>query len=191
MMKLFFSLTLFLQAVAVVQSVVAGSCPATTPCVAALGNCAYTAPAPDANGCVVGCGKLFCEPIADCFGFDCPALPRHCRYGTPARDPDTGCATSCGPEECGCPPEPVCPAPPAGCAYESPVIDNNKCVVGCGPLKCKPICPPVCQNQFCKGKFCAVGTKCRIQKPRTALDVNGCKLCITAVCLPKSRLLRQ
>jgi hypothetical protein len=191
-MKVCFLLTLLLQAVAMAgaQSNVTVSCAATVPCVAPLAYCKYTAPKPDANGCVVGCGTLFCEPKDDCFGLFCPALPHYCKYGTPGNDTD-GCAMSCGPQECGCPPEPVCPALAAGCSYESPVKDNNGCVVGCGLQKCMPVCPPACTNEYCKGKACAVGNKCRIQRPRTAFDANGCKLCIKALCQPKSRLLRQ
>jgi hypothetical protein len=191
-MKVCFLLTLLLQAVAVAvaQSNVTVSCPATVPCVAEMSNCKYRAPKPDANGCVKGCGKLFCEPIGDCFGLFCPDLPVYCKYGKPKIGID-GCAKTCGPKKCDCPPEPVCPALAAECSYESPVKDNNGCVVGCGLPKCKPVCPPACTNEYCKGKACAVGTKCRIQRPRNALDANGCKVCIKAVCLPKSRLLRQ
>jgi hypothetical protein len=38
-----------------------------------------------------------------------------------------------------CPPPPPCAAPPDGCFYEGPVLDDNGCLMGCGMLRCE--CP--------------------------------------------------
>lgn len=175
-------LALLLPAVVMAQTT---TCPPPAICGAAppSHNCAYTAPLPDANGCVTGCGSLFCEPLDDCFlGFVCPAPPEHCKYGTPEVDPTTGCATGCGQMECTCPPEPICPVLAAGCSYVAPVYDDNKCFTGCGSVVCVPVCT-ACPADPCATKKCGVRETCQIIQPRAKVDKNGCSICTRAKCI--------
>jgi hypothetical protein len=127
-----------------------GGCPPPTPCAAPPEGCNYIRPEPDAQGCIVGCGKLFCEPKDECPVFSCAPPPDNeedgkiCTYGHPDFDIATGCPTSCPPLARCCPLPMPCARPPDGCDYLPPPRDTNGCIIGCGTLSCG-----FCQDLVC------------------------------------------
>jgi hypothetical protein len=189
MMKLCLAL-MYVVPSTVVLAQTSTTCPPRPDCGTVLpSTCEYVAPTADANGCITDCGALICQPIDDnCFlGFACDVPPAYCEYGTAEINPDTGCAIGCGKLECKCPPEPVCPALAAGCAYENPVYNANGCWTGCGTVVCKPVCP-VCVADPCATKKCGRWSTCKVIAPRrTTPDRNGCFLCSRAQCVLNRR----
>jgi hypothetical protein len=156
-----------------------GGCPPPTPCAAPPEGCNYIPPEPDAQGCIVGCGKLFCEPKDECPVFSCAAPPdieedgKICTYGLPDFDWTTGCPTSCPPLERCCPLPMPCARPPDGCDYLPAPRDTNGCIIGCGTLSCN------CQDLVCMapGPGCTYG-------PRVFNDF-GCPIsCGELTCAP-------
>jgi hypothetical protein len=155
-------------------------CPLPTPCAAPPEGCSYIRPEPDANGCIAGCGKLFCEPKDECPVFSCAAPPdlsadgKFCIYGLPDFDFTTGCQSSCPPLARCCPLPTPCARPPDGCDYTPPPPDANGCIVGCGTLSCG------CQDLVCMapgGPGCSYG-------PRV-LNEFGCPIsCGEITCNP-------
>lgn len=55
-----------------------------------------------------------------------------------------------------CPPLPVCQRQREGCSYDSPVRDDNDCVIGCGELTCTPVIPKQCVSWFDGCNTCSV-----------------------------------
>lgn len=152
-------------------------CPLPTPCAAPPMGCDYIRPEPNAKGCIVGCGKLFCEPKDECPVFSCAPPPdidsEICTFGLPDYDFSTGCPLSCPPLERCCPLPTPCAAPPDGCRYIPPKPRADGCVVGCGTLSC------FCQDLVCMapGFGCSYG-------PRTFDDQRCPTSCGELTCNP-------
>jgi hypothetical protein len=152
-------------------------CPPPTPCAAPPEGCNYIPPEPDANGCIVGCGRLFCDPKDECPVFPCPPPPdidgEICTFGNPDFDFSTGCPLSCPPLLRCCPLPTPCAAPPDGCNYIPPKPNANGCIVGCGTLSC------ACQDLVCiaPGFGCSYG-------PRTFNDFGCPTSCGELTCNP-------
>jgi hypothetical protein len=178
-----------------------GGCPPPTPCAAPPEGCNYILPEPDANGCIVGCGKLFCDPKDDCPVFSCAPPPdeedgKICTYGNPHFDLITGCPSGCGTFSCGCQ-DLVCMAPGPGCSYGPRVLNGFGCPISCGELTCDipppalPVCP-VCDNDPCARVRCGFGTRCVARPPRRKYDRRGCPKCVTSArCVVRRPYLRQ
>jgi hypothetical protein len=180
-------------------------CPALPQCAAPPPFCTWTGPSTDANGCLIGCGSLLCDPIDSLCSTPppaCAAPPVGCSYPNPEVDAN-GCLISCG--NLFCCPALSCMAPEPGCFYDNtqPTLDPQGCPTSCGLILCDggdPLPPPpppplptevsacpVCSNP-CELVQCALGKKCQVKKPRKKKDRNGCKKCATETKCVRRRL---